>query len=179
MPDKEQLLDLLRAEYNRWQNLLAGFDVTQLTSRTLPAGLSIKDVVGHLHAWQQISIARLEAAAANRDPLMPAWLNGLEPDAEENLEQINAAIHAAFLDQPWSQVYGAWRTGYLRLLDLAAALPPDDLFDARRFAWLHGYSPADVLHGSYEHHHDDHYEPLPAFLRQQDAASARTDGDGS
>ena len=38
MTDKEQLLTTLRAEYERWQALLASLDEEQLTSRTLPAG---------------------------------------------------------------------------------------------------------------------------------------------
>lgn len=175
MPDKKQLLATLRAEYERWQGLLASLDDTQLTSRTLPAGLSIKDVVGHLHAWQQISLARLEAAGADREPVFPAWLNDLEPDAEENLEQINAAIHATWRDQPWPLVYGAWRTGFLRLLDLGAGIPESDLFDTRRYAWLDGYSLADVLQGSYEHHREEHYEPLMAWLREHGVSNQGTD----
>jgi hypothetical protein len=178
MPDKEQLLAMLRAEYERWQTLLGSLDETQITSRTLPADLSIKDVVGHLHAWQQISLARLDAAIAGREPVLPSWLGGLEPDAEENLEQINAAIHAAWRDQPWPLVYGAWRTGFLRLLDLGAAIPESDLFDTRRYAWLDGYALADVLHGSYDHHHEEHYKPLAAWLRENGESNEGTNSDG-
>ena len=63
MPDKQHLLATLRTESERWQALLASLDEEQITTRTLPAGLSIKDQIGHLHAWQQISIARLEAVS--------------------------------------------------------------------------------------------------------------------
>jgi hypothetical protein len=176
MPAKEQLLTRLRAEYDRWQAMLSSLPENQLTSRTLPADLSIKDVVGHLHAWQQISVARLEGVIENRAPIYPVWLGGLQPDAEENLEQINAAIHAAWLDQPWPLVYGAWRTGYLHLLDLAVAIPEDVMFDAARFAWLDGYAPADVLQGSYEHHRVEHFEPLVAWLREHGHEGLDTNG---
>ena len=178
MPKKEQLLALLRDEYERWQTLLSSLDEGQLTSRTLPAGLSIKDTIGHLHAWQQISLARLEAAATGEELVLPVWLGGLQPDAEENLEQINAAIHAAWRDQPWPLVYGAWRTGFLRLLDLAAAIPASDLFDTRRYAWLDGGALADVLQGTYEHHQEEHYVPLLTWLRQQAADKTGAAGDG-
>ena len=166
MPDKQQLLATLRAEYNRWQPLLDGLNGEQAAS-ALPDGLSVKDVTGHLHAWQQISVARLEAGAAGGEPVLPAWLGGLQPDVEENLERINATIHATYRDQPWPQVYETWRSGFLRLLDLAAAIPERDLFDAQRYAWLEGYSLADVLRGAYEHHHDEHYTPLITALRRQ------------
>jgi hypothetical protein len=165
MPDKQHLLALLRAESERWQALLASLDEEQLATRALPAGLSVKDLIGHLHAWQQISNARLEAVVANREPAMPAWLGDLAPDAHENLERINAWIHVHYRDQDWADVYAAWRWGFQRFLTLAAAIPEADLFDANRYAWLGGYAPADVLQGSYEHH-DEHYAPLPDLLRQ-------------
>jgi hypothetical protein len=165
MPDKQQLLSDLRSEYDRWQALLAKLEEDQITIRRLPAALSIKDVVGHLHAWQQISITRLEAAHADREPIFPVWLGGLEPDADENLEHINATIHAAYLDRPWSTVHSAWQSGFLRTLELAAALPESDMFDSSRYSWLGGYTVADVLVGSYTHHQEEHYEPLVTWLR--------------
>jgi hypothetical protein len=163
LPDKQQLLGTLRAEYDRWQALLAGLEEIQLAARTLPADLSVKDVVGHLHAWQQVSIARLAAVLENREPVYPAWLEGREPDAEENLEWINARIHATYRDDPWHTVHAAWQAGFLRLLELASAIPERDLFDARRYGWLAGSAPADVLLGTHEHH-VEHYEPLPGQL---------------
>ena len=166
MDGKQELLAALRAEYDRWQVLFDGLDETQLTSRTLPAGLSIKDVVGHLHAWQQISIVRLRGVIEDRPPIYPIWLDGLEPDAEENLEQINAAIHALHRDASWTSVHEAWQEGYQRVLELAAAIAESDLFDKQRYDWLDGYAPADVLQGTYEHHHDEHYTPLLASLRE-------------
>ena len=74
MPDRQQLLSNLRAEYDRWQTLLASLNEDQITSRNLPAQLSVKDVGGHLHAWQQVSIARLEAVVGDREPVLPGWL---------------------------------------------------------------------------------------------------------
>ena len=181
MPDKQQLLTTVRAEYDRWQTALNSLDEAQLTRRTLPADLSIKDVIAHLHAWQQISIARLEAAIAGREPVLPDWLEGRKPDSEENLEAINAAIRAVYFDQPWPLVYGAWRTGFLHFLDLAAAIPPSDLFDTRRYAWLNGYSLADVLQGSYEHHHDEHGEHYATLIAWRDgnAHTEEAGDDGS
>ncbi len=164
MPDKQHLLTTLRAESERWQALLAGLNEEQLAARALPAGLSVKDLIGHLHAWQQISIARLAAVVDDRTPAMPSWLGDLAPDAHENLERINAWIHVHYRDQAWADVYAAWEWGFQRFLTLAAAIPEADLFDAQRYPWLGGYAPADVLGGSSEHH-AEHYAPLPDLLR--------------
>lgn len=171
MSTKNQLLTRLRDEFDRWEALLASMREDQLAAKELPAGLSIKDVLGHLRAWQQLSIARLEAAQANREPVFEGWPEG-DPDAEENLEKINAWIHETYRDQPWASVHRAWREGFLRFLELSEAIPEQNLLGKGVYPWLGEYALAAVLEGSYNHHHAEHYEPLAAWLRK------RGDGEG-
>lgn len=167
MNEKKQILRMLKEEFDRWEELLASLSEEQLIARHLPADLSIKDVIAHLRAWQQVSIARLEAAQLNRDPVLPDWLAGSDPESEKDLEQFNARIHDSYRERPWSRVYQLWRDGYLRFLKLGEAIPEEELWDTEKYAWLKGYNLYAVLHGSYEHHHVDHLEPLRAWLQQQ------------
>ena len=74
MSEKQQILKLLSEEFDRWEAQLAGLSEAQITAPVLPPYLSIKDVIAHLMAWQQVSIARLEAAQANTAPVYPGWL---------------------------------------------------------------------------------------------------------
>jgi hypothetical protein len=163
MDNKQQNLTELRDVFNRWEALLAGLSEAQLITRQLPAELSVKDLVGHLRAWQQISIARLEAAQHNREPDYSAWPPHLRPGPDEPLEEINAWIHATYLDQPWPAVHQAWRDGFLRFLELAEATPEDDLNPPGKYPWLDGYPLSVVLRGSLDHH-QEHLESLPAFF---------------
>ena len=71
----------------------------QLTAPQLPSNWAVKDVIAHLRAWQQVSIARLEAALNNGEPEFPDWLAGLQPESEEHLEQFNVRIYEANRDQ--------------------------------------------------------------------------------
>ena len=71
MNDKKQILTMLKEEFNRWENLLGGMSEEQITAPHLPSNLSIKDVIAHLRAWQQVSVARLEAALHNQQPAYP------------------------------------------------------------------------------------------------------------
>ena len=48
--------------FDRWELLLASLSEKQLTDSNLPSNLSVKDVIAHLWAWQQLSVARAEAA---------------------------------------------------------------------------------------------------------------------
>ncbi len=163
--NKRALLKELREEFSRWEELLGGRSEEQIVRRDLSGGLSVKDVVAHLMAWQGLSIARLEAARDNRDPQYRLGPEGLDPDAEENLEAINAWIHDTYRDTPWSEVYGTWSSGFLHFLDLAEAMPEEALMQPARYAWLKDTPLAAVLEGWYDHHHNEHYELLLRELR--------------
>jgi hypothetical protein len=165
MNDKTQIITMLREEFNRWEELLASISEEQIITPHLPANLSIKDVVAHLWAWQQLSIARLEAALLDRGPEFSMWPTKFDPEAESDVDQINAWIYETYHKQPWSKVYRNWREGFLRFLELAEKISEKDLLDAGKFPWLEGQPLSLVLLGSYEHHHEDHLEPLLTHIR--------------
>ena len=168
MNDKQQILTTLREEFNGWEELLAGLSEGQITATQLPDSWSIKDVIAHLRAWQQRSIARLEAALLNRAPEYPAWPAQFDPEAEGQPHDLNAWLYEIYRNQPWSSVHRDWSEGFLRFLELGAAIPEKDLVDPGRYPWMEGQPLALALQASYEHHqeHEDYLEPLLARLRQ-------------
>ena len=165
MNDKTQMLTMLKEKFNDWEELLANLNEAQITARQLPGNWSIKDVMAHLMAWQQLSIARLEAALHDRELVLPAWPEELDPEPEGEPDELNAWFYESYRDQPWSTVYQAWRDGFLRFLELAEAISEQDLLEAGKYPWLEDYPLMAVLQGSYEHHHQDHFEPLSAWLK--------------
>jgi len=173
MSEKQNILDTMRDEFKRWETLLTQLDEAQIVARTMPSDLSIKDVVAHLWEWQQRSIARLEAGLNGTEPQFPVWPEGLDPE-QDDVEAVNAWIHEKHLDQAWSSVHADWRTGFLHLIELGDAIPENVLLDTKRFGWLDGYSLAQILTSSYEHHHHDHLEPLLEWLRQHGSESKHT-----
>src|SRR5215216_6197413 len=154
MNDKQGILIALREEFNRWEELLASLSEEQITARQLPDNWSIKDVIAHLRAWQQRSIARLEAALLNREPEFPKWPAQLDPEVEGQPHELNAWLYEAYRDQPWSSVHRDWREGFQRFLELGEAIPEKDLLDVDRYPWLEGYPLSFILQASYEHHHE-------------------------
>lgn len=152
MIDKISTLAALRDEFDQWRTYLTGLTDAQITAPDPANGLSIHDIVGHLHAWQQLSIARLEAAHRGGEPVYPDWCAGHYPDDEEYIEQFNATIHDTYRQQPWPRVHELWRDGFVRFLELAEAAPEGDLLATARYPWLRGYALIDVLQGLYEHH---------------------------
>jgi len=71
----------------------------QVTTPHLPSTWSLKDTIAHLWAWQQRSIARLEAAALEQEPNSQV-ASDLDPESEGDTDQVNAWIYATYRDCP-------------------------------------------------------------------------------
>jgi hypothetical protein len=165
METKKQIILKLREEFNRWEELIAGLNEGQINLPLTPSTFSIKDTLAHLMAWQQVSIGRLTAARLGKEPVFPEWAVGIDPDTEE-ADPINARIYELYRQQSWARVHQDWREGFIRFLKLSEDIPENDFADAKKYAWLNGYPLLAVLEGSFEHHHNDHLEPLLAWLRE-------------
>lgn len=164
--NKAQILAMLQEEFERWEALLAGLGERRITARVLPGNWSVKDVMAHLRAWQQRSIARLEAALDDREPEFPWEPAEADESSEDDPDETNAWIYETYRDQPWPAVYQSWREGFVRFLTLGEAIPEEDLLDPMRYPWLGGQPLSMVLTSSYDHHHQEHLEPLVAWLRE-------------
>lgn len=162
---KTHLLAALREEFDHWERVLASLAEAQIITPPQPGASSIKDELAHLWAWQQRSIARMEAGLHNREPKMPSWLPSVAPESESNTDEINAHIYATYRDRAWGEVYKQWRTGFLHFLAISEQIPEPALLDSSRYGWLSGYSLADVLLGSYDHH-QEHLDGLRARIEQ-------------
>jgi len=160
---QEHILAALSEQFDRWEELLTAMSEEQITTSLLPSHWALKDVIAHLRAWQQRSIARLEAALLDREPEFPTWLPDLDPDSEDSTDQVNAWIYETYRDLPWSTVYQNWREGFLRFLELGQGISEKDLLDGGRYRWLAGYPLALILLGSYDHH-QEHRDKLLAWL---------------
>jgi len=161
---REHILAALREQFESWETLLADLDEAHITAPRFDLGWSIKDVMAHLWAWQQISIARTEAGALDREPEYPAWFGEPKEAEEENADRVNARIYALCHAKAWPEIHGDWQAGFRRFLDLGSALPERDLLDGDRYTWLKGYSLADILVASYAHH-QEHLDKLRTALR--------------
>lgn len=157
---REKILEELGEEFDRWEELLSTLSEEEITTSRLPNGWSIKDLMAHLMAWQQITAARLEASLRNESPVFPGWLAGAGPESGEEPDRFNARIFEIHRERPWSQVYLEWRAGFLRVLNLGERAPEDDLVEAGRHPWSNG----QILQGTYDHHHVGHLGTLLTWM---------------
>lgn len=162
---KEHILAALQEQFDSWEELLAGLSETQINAPEFDLGWSIKDVMAHLWAWQQISIARMEAGEQEREPQYSDWIVNHIENWEEDADRVNALTFENNHDKPGSEIYENWRNGFQHFLKLGQAISERDLLDSDRYPWLKGYSLAFILIASYEHH-QEHIEKLQNWLKK-------------
>jgi hypothetical protein len=156
---KDHILAALREQFESWEELLASLSREQITAPQFDLGWSIKDVIAHLWAWQQISIARMDSGVQYRKPEFPKWIISIDEDWEEDADRVNALTFENNHKKPWSEVYQNWREGFLRFLELGEKISERILLDGDRYPWLKGHNLASILIASYDHH-QEHLEKL-------------------
>lgn len=161
--NKEQILEGLTRVFNRWQELLPGLHAEQLNTPVKPLPWTIKDIVAHMWAWQQISIARMQAAVDGSEPRYPEWRAMFEPDPEENVDRANAWIYQANRDRTWSEIYRDWQAQFQRYIEQTERVSERDLLERGRYAWMGPYALADSCLASIEHH-QEHFDAVRAWL---------------
>ena len=162
---KEHILAALREQFDRWEELLASMSEEEVIAPHFDYDWSIKDVMAHLWAWQQISIARMESGLLDREPEYPKWIVSLGEEWEEDADRVNALTYETNHEKPWSEIYQNWKNGFLRFLELGKEISERDLLDGDRYKWLKGYSLAFILVASYDHH-QEHLEKLTTWLSE-------------
>ena len=161
---KEHILTALREQFVRWEQLLTSLSEEQITAPHFDDNWSIKDVMAHLWAWQQVSLARLEGGMHDREPNYPQWILSVGEDWEDQADAVNALTFERNQEKPWPEVYQHWRNGFLSLLETGEGISERDLLDGNRYPWLKGYNLAYILIASYDHH-QEHLEELLAWLQ--------------
>lgn len=166
---KLHILTALREEYDHWVDLLGGLNEDQILTPLLPSDWTIQDNMAHLWAWQQRSVARVEAALLDRAPVFPLWPAHLNPEAEDITDQINAWIYETNREKSWPTVYQDWQKGFQRFLEVSDEISERDLLDGDRYPWLSGSPLALVLLSSYDHH-QEHFEKLIEWMQEHGKA---------
>jgi len=163
---KEHILAAMREQLASWEKLLASLDEEQITAPTFDLNWSVKDVVTHLWAWQQISIARMQGGLDDQVPDHPKWIVESVENWEDAADRVNALTFERHRKAPWSEIYNQWKSGYVHFLELGSRISERDLLDGDRYPWLNGYNLASILIASYDHH-QEHFEKLTRWLKEQ------------
>jgi hypothetical protein len=169
MADKTHILFQLKQVFTQWQDLLASLDEEQMTTPLTSSDWTVKDIMAHMWAWQQGSVARMEAALRDKQPTYPDWWLANGPDPEVDIDRTNAWIYQANRERSWESVYTHWKDQFRRYIDLTNSLAESDLLTPGHYTWMGSYAIADSCLGSIEHH-QEHIDALKAWSSARGSA---------
>ncbi len=165
METKTDITARLQRVFNQWQELIASLTEEQITAPLLPDNWTIKDIVAHMWAWQQATVARAEAALLGANPDYPDWWQIMGPDPNEDVDRTNAYLYQLNREKPWHRVYTDWNSQFSRFLELSRQIPENDLFEAGKFAWMGSYALVASSLGTLDHH-EEHLEAVSTWLKE-------------
>ncbi|MDO4263164.1 MAG: hypothetical protein Q4C67_03110, partial [Deinococcus sp.] len=84
----------VRREFRAWQAMNAQAERLHLTEARMQNAWTWRELLAHLSAWQEVTLARLRAAPDGAGLTYPAWAGRQNPDGQD-LNTVNAQIQAA------------------------------------------------------------------------------------
>ncbi len=150
---KDELIASIRRDRATLDALVASLDEAQMTTPALDGGWSVKDVLAHISAWEELCASWLDAAGRGETPDRPEV---------RNVDETNARVYAAAKDTPLALVLARSRTSYEAMLRAVEALSDADLADEQRFGW-----PAwQMASGNSDEHYREHAAQIARWLSE-------------
>jgi hypothetical protein len=128
---KSTLLAAIQSERRKLENTLELLSRQDMLTRGVCGEWSVKDVLVHLFAWEQLFAGWYKAGQRGEIPATPArgftW---------RDLDKLNRQILQQHRRRKVDDVLAESHDSYRRTLAIVQAIPEDDLFQAGRYAWL-------------------------------------------
>ncbi|MGF1597274.1 MAG: ClbS/DfsB family four-helix bundle protein [Acidimicrobiales bacterium] len=96
---------------------------------------SVKDLLAHLHAWQEMTLSWERAGSAGERPPIPA-----EGHTFADTPALNEAIYQRTKNDAWDDVVARLQATHAELMAVVQGYSDDDLFTKQRFAWTRSTS---------------------------------------
>ena len=159
--DKTALLDTIQTEYARFESLIAPLSEAQLCATGSEGQWSIKDIMVHVAAWEEICARWLEE-----------FLRGETPQPSERLDQhSNERIYLENRDRSLAEVRELMRSTHEQFVHqidlLTQKFSEEDLNASHRFAWTEswpGYSLISAIADNSYEHYEDHAQQIRRWL---------------
>jgi hypothetical protein len=127
---KTQLLAAAREGHARLEAFLATQTPAALNRTNTTTGWSVKDVLAHLTAWEQMVLDWYRAGLRGEKPAIPGggytWAQ---------LPALNARILKRFHNRPLARVKADYATSFDETVRVIEGIGEADLFSRGRFAW--------------------------------------------
>ena len=151
---KDELLANIRRDRALLDALVAGLGEAQMLEPALDDGWSVKDVLAHIAAWEQLCTSWLDAIARGETPERPEV---------QDVNGTNARFHEQARATPLADVVAESARSYQSIVEAVKRLPAADLADEKHFGW----PTARVVSANTDDHYREHIAQIEAWLQSR------------
>lgn len=155
---KEKLLQKIEASRKQLQEVLGQVDRSQMTQPGVVGEWSVKDVVAHLTAWEDMMVTWLVD--------YPKGVPVERPTSDAEFDEWNERIYLQNKDKPLEEVLRAFDSAHEMTLQALHDTPEEVLFEAGRYAYRGGLPLWQMVAGNTWWHYREHGEEIDNWLAE-------------
>jgi hypothetical protein len=145
---KSQLLKDIQAEHSRLERCISALEPEQMIQPGIVGDWSVKDVLAHLAAWEQLFLEWYRTGLQNNDSATPPV--GMSRKA---MDALNREIYQNNCQRDLDNILSAFHSSYLETLTTIDAIPEEAIFSPGRFSWTGRFTLADYIAGNTCNHY--------------------------
>ena len=149
--NKNELLANIRRERATLDALVTSLSEAQMIAPELDAGWSVKDVLAHITAWEQLCLKWIREGRRDEGPF-----------TQESIDAFNQSIFDANKGRALDAIREESKRSYVAIVETVEALA-DDLDAAP--AWAPGRPLGEIISSNSDEHYREHIEQIEAWLR--------------
>ncbi len=160
---KDSLLTAIEAEHQKLETMLKTLTEDQMTQAGVCEQWSVKDILAHLYAWQQMMLGWYRAGAQGKDVKTPAadlkW---------SETPILNQRIYEQYRDMPLKQVKKKFADSHAETLALMKSIPEKELVTPKFYAWTKSSTLLSYFVSSTSSHYQWAYNEIRKWAKAKD-----------
>jgi len=145
---KNELLNDIQVERRRLERNLDDLTELDMTRPGAVGEWSVKDVIAHLMAWEQLFLGWYEAGLQGRIPeTTPVGMS------KKAIDTLNQKIFVEYRECSLNEILAEFHDSHQQVLAVVQAIPEEDLLTTGRYAWTGKLALADYVAGNTCNHY--------------------------
>jgi hypothetical protein len=155
---KTEILSIIKRERENLESLLAGLTDAQLIEPGVEVDWSIKDILVHISAWEQMAQDTIRAAITG-EPIKVSI-----PEEDNWVDIFNADVYETNKDVPLRDVQSEYFASHRSFLDLIDSMEDDNLPQKLPFEWAGDLTFQILISANTHIHYADHAESIQKWI---------------
>lgn len=128
--NQSELLERAEEMYAKLMAEIDGLSTNDIVTDQIVGEWSIKDIIAHLYAWQQMTVSWYQAGNAGENPVTPS-----EDYTWREIPALNQHIYETYKNIDWDVILSDFQASHQDTLSLIKTIDNDELFTPKIYKW--------------------------------------------